>query len=94
MMGYVPEPVQWQEIDYVYTYTTPTASQIALYLRISSWMLTSILNEEFDEAMISFDLVSIVYHDFDEFWGRSCDPRAKYYAYRIARAVSNGWTTT
>ena len=27
------------------------------------------LNEEFDEAMLTFDLVAILYHDFDEFWG-------------------------
>jgi len=68
MMGYNPEPVQWEEIDYVYhIYYTDSFpnSYIAEDIIMDAH---DHLNEEFDEAMISFDLVSIAYHDFDEFW--------------------------
>lgn len=69
MMGYVPEPMQWEEIDYVY-HIYYTDSFPDSYIPEDIIMdAHEHLNEEFDEAMLSFDLVSIVYHDFDEFWG-------------------------
>ena len=60
---------QWEEINYVvhvhYTDSFPNSY-------VSESVIMSAhehLNEEFDEAMLTFDLVSILYHDFDEFWG-------------------------
>ena len=68
MMGYVPEPIQWEEIDYVY-HVHYTDSFPDSYISEDIIMdAHEHLNEEFDEAMISFDLVSISYHNFDEFW--------------------------
>ena len=69
MMGYVPEPVQWQDDRLRHTHTLyRQLSQTATYLRdISRKMPHEHLNEEFEEAMLNFDLVDIVYHDFDEF---------------------------
>ena len=69
MMGYAPGSIQWEEIDYVY-HIHYTDSFPDSYIPEDIIMdAHEHLNEEFDEAMINFDLVDIIYHDFDEFWG-------------------------
>jgi hypothetical protein len=68
-MGLFLEPQDWLGIDCVYhihhTDSFPD-SYIPEDIVIDAH---EHLNEEFAEAMLSFDLASIVYHDFDEFWG-------------------------
>jgi len=69
MMGYIPEPVQWETINYVY-HIYYTDSFPDSYIPEDIIMdAHEHLNEEFDEAMLTFNLVSIMYHDFDLFWG-------------------------
>jgi hypothetical protein len=67
-MGLQSRSIQWEEIDYVY-HIYYTDSFPDSYISEDIIMdAHEHLNEEFEEAMISFDLVSIAYHDFDEFW--------------------------
>jgi len=69
MMGYVPEPVQWEEIDYVY-HIHYTDSFPDSYIPEDVLLdAHDHLNEEFEEAMLTFEMIDIIYHDFDEFWG-------------------------
>ena len=69
IMGISLEPTEWKEIDYVY-HIYHTDSFPDSYIPEDIVMdAHEHLNEEFDEAMLSFDLISIMYHDFDEFWG-------------------------
>ncbi len=69
VMGLFLEPQEWLEIDYVY-HIYYTDSFPDSYIPEDIIMdAHEHLNEEFDEAMLRFDLVDIIYHDFDEFWG-------------------------
>lgn len=87
MMGYTPDPPSWKEINYVvhihHTDSIP-------YSYISDNVVYDAhdhLNEEFEEAMLSFNLISIEYHDFDDFWAAPvilestniCFPYGGYY---------------
>ena len=49
------------------------------------------LNEEFDEAMLTFDLVAILYHDFDEFWGAPTILEPNNVCIPIVKVVLYGW---
>ena len=68
MMGYTPGPIEWQEIDCVYHihYTDSFPNSY-----ISDDIVLAAhdhLNEEFSEAMMTFELITIIHHDFDQFW--------------------------
>ena len=67
MMGYIPNPLQWQTINYViHIHYTDSFPDSFIPIDIAEDAAEH-LNEEFEEAMLTFDLVDIVYHDFDEF---------------------------
>jgi len=93
MMGYTPDPIEWKSVDYVvhihYTDSFPYQhSYIGESIILDAH---EHLNEEFEEAMFSFELVSIEYHNLDEVDGmdetlelyNTCVPYSYY-----------GWSTT
>jgi hypothetical protein len=66
-MGYMPADPEWVEVNYVvhiyYTDSFPNS-----YLPdIIVYDAHEHLNEEFEEAMFSFNILDVLYHDFDEF---------------------------
>ena len=71
MMGYNPDPPSWKNIDYVvHIHHTDSFPFEYSYLDEDIiWDAHEHLNEEFEEAMFSFDLVQVQYHDLDDFWG-------------------------
>ena len=71
MMGYMPDPPSWKNVNYVvhvhYTDSLPYA-----YSHLGDaivWDAHEHLNEEFEEAMFTFDLLAIEYHNLDELEG-------------------------
>ena len=69
IMGLFLEPTDWKEIDYVY-HIHYTDSFPDSYIPEDVLLdAHEHLNEEFDEAMLTFEMIDIIYHDFDEFWG-------------------------
>jgi hypothetical protein len=71
MMGYNPDPPSWKSIDYVvHIHHTDSFPFEYSYLDEDIiWDAHEHLNEEFEEAMFSFDLIQVQYHDLDDFWG-------------------------
>ena len=67
MMGYMPSDPEWTEVDYVvhihHTDSFPNSyvSDVVVY------DANEHLNEEFEEAMFSFNLLAIQYHDLDDY---------------------------
>lgn len=71
MMGYMPDPPSWKNVNYV-VHIHHTDSFPYEYSSLSDvivWDAHEHLNEEFEEALFSFDLVAIEYHDLDEYEG-------------------------
>ena len=69
MMGYMPDPPSWKNINYVvhihYTDSFPHA-----YSNLPDSIIYDAhehLNEEFEEALFSFDLAGVEYHNLDEY---------------------------
>lgn len=73
MMGYNPDPVDWKSVNYVVHihYTDSLPYQYSYLSEAIVWDAHEHLNEEFEEALFSFDLVSIEYHNLDEVDGMS-----------------------
>lgn len=73
MMGYTPDPIEWKSVDYVVHihYTDSFPYQYSYIGESIIWDAHDHLNEEFEEALFSFDLVSIQYHNLDEVDGMS-----------------------
>ena len=67
-MGYNPPPMQWEEINYVVHIHHSDSFPNSYIAENVIYDAHEHLNEEFEEAMLSFDLVQVQYHDFDEFW--------------------------
>ena len=71
MMGYMPDPPSWKNVNYV-VHVHYTDSSLFEYTYLSDaivWDAHEHLNEEFEEAMFSFDLLAIEYHNLDELEG-------------------------
>ena len=93
MMGYTPDPPSWKNVNYVvHVHHTDSFPYEYSYLDQSIiWDAHEHLNEEFEEAMFTFDLLAIQYHDLDEVEGmdetlelyNTCVPYSSY-----------GWETT
>ena len=67
MMGYTPDPPSWTEVNYV-VHIHHTDSFPDSYLpEPVIYDAHDHLNEELEEAMFSFNLLAVEYHDFDEF---------------------------
>lgn len=68
VMGLYTDPPTWKNINYVvhvhYTDSFPNS----ILAEDIIYDADDHLNEEFEEAMFSFDLVTIQYHNFDNFW--------------------------
>ena len=73
MMGYNPDPVDWRSVNYVVHihYTDSLPYQYSYLSEAIVWDAHEHLNEEFEEALFSFDLVSVEYHNLDEVDGMS-----------------------
>lgn len=71
MMGYNPGPVEWKSVNYVVHihYTDSFPYQYSQIGEAIVWDAHDHLNEEFEEALFSFDLISIEYHNLDEVEG-------------------------
>lgn len=67
LMGFI-DPVSWKNINYVvhihHSDSFPT-SYISTDVVLDA---DEHLNEQFEEAFLTFDLASIQYHDLDDFW--------------------------
>ncbi len=93
MMGYNPDPPFWKEVNYIVHihYTDSTPYEHSLIDESVVWDAHEHLNEEFEEAMFTFDLIAIEYHNLDEAEGmnetldiyNTCVPSSWY-----------GWSTT
>ena len=70
-MGYNPDPPQWEEINYVVHIHHSDSFPNSYIAEGVIYDAHEHLNEEFEEAMLTFDLVQVQYHDFDEFWASS-----------------------
>lgn len=68
MMGYMPSPPQWEEINYVVHIHHSDSFPNSFISEDVIYDAHDHLNEEFEEVMLVFDLVQIEYHDFDDFW--------------------------
>ena len=68
MMGYMPDPPSWKNVNYVVHihYTDSSTYQYSYLSDAIVWDAHEHLNEEFEEALFSFDLVAIEYHNLDE----------------------------
>jgi hypothetical protein len=68
MMGYNPEPPSWKNVNYVVHvhYTDSFPYEYSLLGDAIIWDAHEHLNEEFEEAMFTFDLLAIEYHNLDE----------------------------
>ena len=71
MMGYMPDPPSWKNVNYVVHvhYTDSLPYQYSHLGDAVVWDAHEHLNEEFDEAMFTFDLLAIEYHNLDELEG-------------------------
>ena len=88
MMGYMPDPPSWKNINYVvHIHYTDSSSYDYSYLSDSIvWDAHEHLNEEFEEALFTFDLHAIEYHNLDSLLGgdnllamyNTCVPYSSY----------------
>jgi hypothetical protein len=71
MMGYMPDPPSWKNVNYVVHvhYTDSFPYQYSYLGDTIIWDAHEHLNEEFEEALFSFDLLAIEYHNLDEVEG-------------------------
>ena len=71
MMGYMPDPPSWKNINYVvHIHYTDSSDYDYSYLSDSIILdAHEHLNEEFEEALFSFDLHAIEYHNLDSLPG-------------------------
>jgi len=71
MMGYMPDPPSWKNVNYVVHvhYTDSFPYEYSLLGDAIIWDAHQHLNEEFEEAMFTFDLLAIEYHNLDELEG-------------------------
>jgi hypothetical protein len=71
MMGYMPDPPSWKNVNYVVHvhYTDSLPYQYSHLGDAIVWDAHEHLNEEFEEAMFTFDLLAIEYHNLDELEG-------------------------
>ena len=93
MMGYNPEPPSWKNVNYVVHvhHTDSFPYEYSFLGDAIIWDAHEHLNEEFEEAMFTFDLLAIEYHNLDEVEGMkttlelydACIPYSYY-----------GWSTT
>ena len=71
MMGYNPDPPSWKDVNYVVHihYTDSFPYQYSHLGDAIIWDAHEHLNEEFEEALFTFDLLAIEYHNLDEVEG-------------------------
>ena len=93
MMGYTPDPPSWKNVNYVvHVHHTDSFPYEYSYLDQSIiWDAHEHLNEEFEEAMFTFDLLAIQYHDLDEVEGM--DETLELYNTCVLTATTGGETT-
>jgi hypothetical protein len=93
MMGYNPDPPSWKNVNYVVHvhYTDSFPYEYSFLGESIIWDAHEHLNEEFEEAMFSFDLLAIEYHNLDEVEGM--DPTLELYNTCVPYSYY-GWTTT
>jgi hypothetical protein len=93
MMGYNPDPPSWKDINYVvHVHYTDSFPYEYSYLDESIiWDAHEHLNEEFEEAMFTFDLLAIEYHNLDEVEGM--EPTLELYNTCVPYSYY-GWSTT
>lgn len=68
MMGYNPDPIDWKSVNYVVHvhYTDSFPYEYSYIAESIVWDAHEHLNEEFEEALFSFDLIEVEYHNLDE----------------------------
>ena len=93
MMGYNPDPPSWKNVNYVVHvhYTDSFPYEYSLLGDAIIWDAHEHLNEEFEEAMFTFDLVAIEYHNLDEVEGM--EPTLELYNTCVPYSYY-GWSTT
>ena len=92
MMGYNPDPPSWKNVNYVVHvhYTDSFPYEYSLLGDAIIWDAHEHLNEEFEEAMFTFDLLAIEYHNLDEAEGM--EPTLELYNTCVPYSYY-GWTT-
>jgi hypothetical protein len=92
MMGYNPDPPSWKNVNYVVHihYTDSFPYEYSLLGDAIIWDAHEHLNEEFEEAMFTFDLLAIEYHNLDEVEGM--EPTLELYNTCVPYSYY-GWTT-
>lgn len=92
MMGYNPDPPSWKNVNYVVHihYTDSFPYEYSLLGDTVIWDAHEHLNEEFEEAMFTFDLLDIEYHNLDEVEGM--EPTLELYNTCVPYSYY-GWTT-
>ena len=92
MMGYTPDPPSWKNVNYVaHVHYTDSFPYEYSYLDQSIILdAHDHLNEEFEEAMFTFELIAIEYHNLDEVEGmqETLEPYSTCVPYS-----SYGWET-
>ena len=93
MMGYNPDPPSWKNVNYVVHvhYTDSFPYEYSLLGDAIIWDAHEHLNEEFEEAMFTFDLLAIEYHNLDEVEGM--EPTLELYNTCVPYSYY-GWSTT
>jgi len=93
MMGYTPDPPSWKNVNYVVHvhYTDSFPYEYSLLGDAIIWDAHEHLNEEFEEAMFTFDLLAIEYHNLDEAEGM--EPTLELYNTCVPYSYY-GWSTT
>jgi len=93
MMGYNPDPPSWKNVNYVVHvhYTDSFPYEYSMLGDAIIWDAHEHLNEEFEEAMFTFDLLAIEYHNLDEVEGM--EPTLELYNTCVPYSY-HGWSTT
>ena len=93
MMGYNPDPPSWKNVNYVVHvhYTDSFPYEYSMLGDAIIWDAHEHLNEEFEEAMFTFDLLAIEYHNLDEVEGM--EPTLELYNTCVPYSYY-GWSTT
>ena len=104
MMGYTPDPIDWKSVNYVVHihYTDSFPYEYSNLNESIIWDAHEHLNEEFEEAYFTFDLVAIERHNLDEVEGmaqtlelyNTCVPYS-YYGWSTVESYLEGiiWDT-
>ena len=92
-MGYNPDPPSWKNVNYVVHvhYTDSFPYEYSMLGDAIIWDAHEHLNEEFEEAMFTFDLLAIEYHNLDEVEGM--EPTLELYNTCVPYSYY-GWSTT